>query len=157
MARPLAPTTVDPSRELLERGDELEKLGECMDTVQRRSHGCVVLIGGEAGVGKTALLRRFCDDRPAGARVLWGACEALFTPRPLGPFVDIAVSTGGELQELVETQAGAFDVAAALMRELQARGPSILVLEDVHWADDATLDVLRLVGRRVASLSAHCW
>ena len=70
MARPLAPTTVDPSRELLERGDELEKLGECMDTVQRRSHGCVVLIGGEAGVGKTALLRRFCDDRPAGARPL---------------------------------------------------------------------------------------
>ena len=54
----------------------------------------------------------------------------------------------------METQAGAFDVAAALMRELQARGPSILVLEDVHWADDATLDVLRLVGRRVASLSA---
>ena len=57
-------------------------------------------------------------------------------------------------EELVETSAGAFEVAAALMRELQTRPPAILVLEDVHWADDATLDVLRLLGRRVESLPA---
>src|SRR6185295_18563455 len=120
--------------------------------VRKSSRGRLVLIGGEAGVGKTALLGSFCDDRPAGARLLWGSCDALFTPRPLGPFVDIAATTGGEVEELVETSAGAFEVAAALMRELQSRPPAILVLEDVHWADDATLDVLRLLGRRVESL-----
>ena len=154
MARAAASPTVDPSRELLERGEQLSTLGECVEAVRKRSRGRLVLIGGEAGVGKTALLRHFCDDPPAGARLLWGACDALFTPRPLGPFVDIAATTGGELEELVETNAGAFDVAAALMRELQTRPPAILVLEDVHWADDATLDVLRLLGRRVESLPA---
>jgi DNA-binding CsgD family transcriptional regulator len=154
MARAAASLTVDPSRELLERGDQLSTLGDCVEAVRKRSRGRLVLIGGEAGVGKTALLRHFCDDPPAGSRLLWGACDALFTPRPLGPFVDIAATTGGELEDLVETNAGAFDVAAALMRELQTRPPAILVLEDVHWADDATLDVLRLLGRRVESLPA---
>ena len=125
-----------------------------MDAVQSSSRGRLLLIGGEAGVGKTELLRRFCDDRARGARVLWGACDALFTPRPLGPFLDIAHNTGGDLEELVEAQAGPFEVAAALMGELRTRSPTILVLEDVHWADDATLDVLRLVGRRVGSLPA---
>jgi MoxR-like ATPase len=47
-----------------------------------------VVVGGEAGVGKTALLRRFCDAH--ATRVLWGACEPLRTPRPLGPFLDVA-------------------------------------------------------------------
>ena len=154
MARAPAPTASDPSRELLERGDQLSVLGDCVDAVQSSSRGRLLLIGGEAGVGKSALLRRFCDNRPAGARVLWGACDALLTPRPLGPFLDVAESTGGELEELVENGAGAFEVAAALMRELRTRPPTILVLEDVHWADDATLDVLRLVGRRVESLPA---
>jgi DNA-binding CsgD family transcriptional regulator len=152
MARAAARPTVDPPRELLERTEQLSMLGDCLEAVRKSSRGRLVLIGGEAGVGKTALLRRFCDDGPKGARVLWGACDALFTPRPLGPFVDIADTAAGELQELVDTSAGAFEVAAALMRELQTRPPAILVLEDVHWADDATLDVLRLVGRRVESL-----
>lgn len=90
-------TTSDTSSELLERARELSMLGECLEAVQRSSRGRVLLIGGEAGVGKTALLRRFCDDCPSGVRFLWGACDALFTPRPLGPFVDIAESTGREL------------------------------------------------------------
>src|SRR6266540_603751 len=129
-------------------------LGECVEAVQRNSCGRVLLIGGEAGVGKTALLRRFCDDRPAAARLLWGACDALFTPRPLGPFVDIAESTGGELEELVETGARPYEVAAALIRELRTRSPTVLVLEDVHYADEATLDVLRLLARRVETVPA---
>jgi DNA-binding CsgD family transcriptional regulator/type II secretory pathway predicted ATPase ExeA len=154
MSGAAAPATLDPSRELLERGDQLSVLGECVDAVQSSSRGRLLLVGGEAGVGKTALLRRFSDSLPKGTRLLWGACDALFTPRPLGPFLDIAEGTGGELEELVEAHAGAFDVAAALMRELRTRSPTILVLEDVHWADDATLDVLRLLGRRVESLPA---
>src|SRR2546430_11356156 len=129
-------------------------LEECLEAAQRTSRGRVLLIGGEAGVGKTALLRRFCDDRPGAARLLWGACDALFTPRPLGPFADIAESTGGELEELVEIGARPYEVAAALMRELRARSPTVLVLEDVHGADEATLDVLRLLARRVETVPA---
>ncbi len=113
-----------------------------------------MFVGGEAGVGKTVLLRRFSDQGADSARVLWGACDALITPRPLGPFLDVAQVTGGELQELVESGAGPHQVATALMRELAARVPTVLVLEDVHWADGATLDVLRLLGRRVGGVPA---
>ena len=88
---------------LLERSSHLATLREARDTA-RRGRGVFVLLGGEAGGGKTALLRRFaaeCD------RVLWGACDPLFTPRPLGPFVDIAHETGGELRDLLDAGAKA--------------------------------------------------
>jgi DNA-binding CsgD family transcriptional regulator len=154
MARPALPTSTHTSSELVERERELSMLGACVDAVRTSSRGRLVFLAGEAGVGKTALLQRFCDDRADGARVLWGACDALFTPRPLGPFLDIAESTGGDLADAVESGAGTFELAAALMHELRTRSPTILVVEDAHWADDATLDLLRLVARRVKSLPA---
>jgi DNA-binding CsgD family transcriptional regulator len=153
MARPAVPTS-SKSNDLMEREHELSVLGDSLDAIRKSSGGRLVLVNGEAGVGKTALLRRFCDERPDGARVLWGASDALFTPSPLGPFLDIADSTGGDLADAVEGGGGPFEVASALMRELRARSPTIVVLEDVHSADDATLDVLRLLGRRVNSLPA---
>jgi len=139
---------------LLERADALSMLGESLEGLQRTSRGRVVLVGGEAGVGKTALLRRFCDERPRTARLLWAACDALFTPRPLGPFLDMADSAGRELEELVTSGGRPHEVAAALIRELRTRGPSILVLEDLHSADEATLDVLRLLARRAEAVPA---
>ena len=107
-----------------------------------------MLVGGEAGVGKTALLRRFCETREA-PRVLWGACEPLRTPRPLGPFVDIGEATGGELEELVRRRRpAARGRGRAARASCAARAPTVLVLEDVHWADEATLDVLRCSAAR---------
>lgn len=140
--------------ELLERADELSALGECLEAVQRGSRGQVVLVGGEAGVGKTTLVRRFCDERRQSARILWGASDALFTPRPLGPLLDVGEGLGGELGEVVESGAMPHEVVAALVRELRRRAPTVLVLEDVHWADEATLDVLRLLARRVETVPA---
>ena len=154
MARQAVPASSHAPSELIERERELSMLGECLDGVRSSSRGRLVFVAGEAGIGKTALLRRFCDDGADGARVLWGACDALFTPRPLGPFVDIAESTAGELADAVESGAGTFELAAVLMSELRRRPPTILVLEDAHWADDATLDLLRLLARRVNSLPA---
>src|ERR671923_1687070 len=148
MARSAVPTSSHAASDLIERERELSRLGDCLDEVRGSSRGRLVFVAGEAGVGKTALLRRFCDDGADGARVLWGACDALFTPRPLGPFLDIAETTGGELRELVESTARPHELVAALMRQVQGRA-TVLVLEDVHWADEATLDVLKLLGRRV--------
>lgn len=144
---------VDPTVDLVERSEQLAVLADEVDSVRECSQGRVLLVSGEAGVGKTALLRRFCTgtDLP---RVLWGACDALFTPRPLGPLLDIAPAVGGEFARLVEVGALPHEVATALLRELEARRPTVLVLEDMHWADEATLDVIRLLGRRVESVPA---
>jgi hypothetical protein len=139
---------------LLERRREFFMLGECLEAVQGSSRGSVVVIGGEAGVGKTALVRRFCEEHRGSVRILWGACDPLFTPRPLGPLLDVAESAGRELDDLLESGARAHEVVAGLMRELQRRAPTALVLEDVHWADEATLDVLRLLARKVEAVPA---
>ena len=86
--------------------------------------------------------------------MLWGACDVLFTPRPLGPFVDIAELVGGDLADVIESGAVPYEIAASVVRELERRRPSILVLEDVHAADEATLDVVRVLARRVEGLPA---
>src|ERR1700730_933390 len=134
---------------LLERAEQLSALAEQLNAVTASSHGRLVLVGGEAGAGKTALVRCFADELPRTTRVLAGACDALFTPRPLGPFLDVAEATGGELQRLAADGVRPHEFAAGLIRELRKTGPSVLVLEDLHWADAATLDVLRLLARRV--------
>ncbi len=105
-------------------------------------------------MGKTTLLSRFCVDLGRTTRVLWGSCDALFTPRPLGPLFDIAGVTGGLLEELVGGGARAHEVVAALAEELGSRAPTVVVLEDVHQADEASLDVIRLLGRKVGTLPA---
>jgi DNA-binding CsgD family transcriptional regulator len=142
------------SSELLERADDLSALEASLAEVTSRRRGRLVLVSGEAGVGKTALLRRFCEDLGVSARVLWGNCDALFTPRPLGPLFDIAETTGGELEALVASGAKSHEVVAALASELGRRAPTLIVLEDVHHADGATLDVIRLLGRKVRTLPA---
>ena len=138
---------------LLERESVLEGLRDAF-TDASEGRGGVVLVPGEAGVGKTLVLRRFCDEVRPVARVLWGDCDALFTPRPLGPFADIARVTGDRFLELVEGHAKPHTVAGWLLDELESSEPSVVVLEDVHWADEASLDVIRIVGRRIESSPA---
>src|SRR3954447_4566714 len=137
------------SGELLERNGELSALAACLESVTREASGRLVLVSGDAGTGKTALLRHFCASVGDRTRVLWGSCDPLFTPRPLGPLLAVAEDAGGELEEVVARGVLPHELAAALVRELRGGGPSVFVLEDVHWADEATLDVLRLLLRRV--------
>ena len=137
---------------LLERSDELATLTDAVESVVGGGGGRFVLVEGEAGVGKTALVRRFCDEQ-GQARVLWGGCDALFTPRPLGPFLDVARSVGGELERVCVGDPKPYQFAEVLMRELELPPPTVLVVEDVHWADEASLDVLRIVVRRIEALS----
>jgi DNA-binding CsgD family transcriptional regulator len=137
---------------LLERDAELGRLAEQLDAVGSSGRGHVVLVRGEAGVGKTALIRAFCDGRAGTAEVVRGACDPLFTPRPLGPLLEIAHTLEGDLVTLVERGAMPYEVVTALAEELRRRGPVLFVLEDMHWADEATLDVFRLLVRRVETV-----
>jgi DNA-binding CsgD family transcriptional regulator/tetratricopeptide (TPR) repeat protein len=150
--RPALRLAPRPAPPLLERERALALLDALLDAVRADGRGRLVLVAGEAGVGKTLLLRRFCDEQDV--RVLRGGCDPLFTPRPLGPFVDLGRSVGGDLGELVQQEARPHEVAAALARELEQETPTIVLVEDVHWADEGTLDVLRLLGRRAAETPA---
>ena len=138
---------------LLEREPQLAALGEwAADADEGR--GRLVLVSGEAGVGKSALVEAFRDRRP-DARWLVGACDGLFTPRPLAPVLDIAEVVGGELTRLARTSGTAREqLFAAVLRELGASpGLGVLVVEDVHWADRATLDLLHFLSRRLRDTS----
>jgi DNA-binding CsgD family transcriptional regulator len=134
--------------ELLEREPSLALLADCAAEA-RRGDGRLVVLGGEAGVGKTALLERFQREL-RDARWSWGACDGLFTPRPLGPLYDLADQLGGELQEQFARGASRDDLFRALLRQVSGPGPvNVVVVEDIHWADEATMDLLRFAGRRL--------
>lgn len=140
--------------DLLERAGLLGDLNELLREAGA-GRGRLVLLGGEAGVGKTAVTRRFAEAAPGpdrGVRVLVGACDALSTPRPLAPLVDIAHRLGGEVRRLLASAGRRDEVFGAFLAELGAgHGPTLVVFEDVHWADEATLDLLKFVGRRIGS------
>jgi DNA-binding CsgD family transcriptional regulator len=136
---------------LLERELPLASLADYADQA-RQGAGRLVLVAGEAGVGKSALLDQFAAGL-AGARWCWGACDGLFTPRPLGAFVDIAGQLGGDLAGLYRTQAARDELFGALLGELaRPGGLRVVVVEDIHWADEATLDLLRFLARRIRDL-----
>jgi DNA-binding CsgD family transcriptional regulator len=142
----MAVAAAGQGRRLLERETVLADLRASLEEA-RRGHGRLVLVVGEAGVGKSAVVRAFCDEAGGSAQVLWGGCDPLFTPRPLGPLLDIAEEVGGELEAAVEE--GPSEVAAALLRTARSTSATIVIVEDIHWADEATLDVLRLLGRKL--------
>jgi DNA-binding NarL/FixJ family response regulator len=136
---------------LLERASELSRLHQCASDAAETRSGRVLLVYGEAGIGKTALLRQFRSALPGRFNVLWGACDPLFTPRPLGPLLEPAEELGGELAVLMAGEVGPYEVARALLAGLRGCAPSVLILEDLQWADEATLDVVRLLARHVES------
>jgi len=138
--------------ELLERGDEFATLAGALDAALSGGTGTVVLVAGEAGVGKTALVRAFADGAARrGVRVLVGGCDDLVTPRTMGPLRDVAHELGGRLAEALAGGANPERVFAVLP-EVLADAATVLVVEDLHWADDATLDVVRFLARRAPSL-----
>ena len=138
---------------LLERASTLEHLSAIFDEVKATGAGRPVLLYGEGGIGKTAVARAFCDGADSSAATYWGRCDDLFTPRPLSALVDVAEQAGGELAERVRGDGLAYDVARALATALAER-PSIAVFEDMHLADQATLDVLRMLGPRLREVPA---
>ena len=133
---------------LLEREAQLAALAGYAGEA-RKAQGRLVLVAGEAGVGKSALVEQLQRDLP-GDSWSWGACDGLFTPRPLGPLFDIAAKLGGELLELCRADAPREELFGALLRQVSEPGElHVVVVEDIHWADEATIDLLRFLGRRI--------
>ena len=115
----------------------------------------MVFVTGEPGIGKTALVTRFVQDLGAAARVLVGTCDDLSIPRPLGPIRDLVGTVSAPLESALAAGAAAHEIQSLLITELELPPqPTVLVLEDVHWADDATLDSITVLGRRIGMLPA---
>jgi ATP/maltotriose-dependent transcriptional regulator MalT len=133
--------------ELLERKPVLDALAVLASEAAAGS-GRLALVAGEAGVGKTSVVRAFVASLPKDVRASWGACDPLSLPRPLGPLVDVAHALGETVARLLALEVPRARLFAAVCDALQS-APRVLVFEDVHWADDATLDLLRYLGRRL--------
>ena len=135
---------------LVERDEPLRILRHALTRAESGT-GSVAFVAGEAGIGKTGLLRALADAG-GGVRVWWGACDALQTPHPLAPLYDIARSSdagfGAQLRAGVDRTA----LFEKFIEELQSPRATLLVVEDVHWADEATLDLLKFLGRRIDRL-----
>jgi DNA-binding NarL/FixJ family response regulator len=137
---------------LLERDELLDALDGHL-AAALRGEGRLVLVTGEAGVGKSALAQAFAARHEPAVRVLRGACDALFAPGPHAPLADIARTLGGEVLSLLSATPEPYVLFSAVHRALRER-PTIVVVEDVHWADDATLDLLTIIGRRLSGTRA---
>ena len=150
----MAVSPYDLGMELWERSETLNLLGDLLR--ESASGGRIALVAGEAGIGKSALVVEFARRCGPRARVLWGACDRLVTPRALGPLHDIGHQIGGRLAAQLRAAAPQEDIFAAFLDELSAprSRQQVLVVEDAHWADEATLDWLAFLGRRIDRLSA---
>jgi len=138
---------------MLEREQELGALAAAAEEA-RAGDGSVVLIAGEAGIGKSSLVGALGSILPPETRLLVGYCDDLATPRVLGPLRDLVGKVTGPLAEALES-GDRNGVSDALRAELDRPDQlTVLVVEDIHWADEATLDVLRFLVRRIASLPA---
>jgi DNA-binding CsgD family transcriptional regulator/tetratricopeptide (TPR) repeat protein len=134
---------------LYEREAALSTLSEAWAEVGT-GRGLLALVDGEAGAGKTSLVRAFVERHAAGRRVFLGGCDSLSTPRPLGPLRDMATSAP-EFGALLEAPIRREALFGAVLAELRRVRPALLIIEDAHWADAATIDLIRFLGRRVES------
>ncbi len=140
--------------ELLEREKYLHELEKRFNNLSEGG-GSVVIISGEAGIGKTSLVETFIKKFEGKANILWGACDALFTPRPLGPLYDIAVQLKNGLLGLLNNQAERSTIFSEFLKDLEeTKLSNILIIEDIHWSDESTLDLIKFLGRRANKINS---
>jgi DNA-binding CsgD family transcriptional regulator/DNA polymerase III delta prime subunit len=135
--------------ELLERQNFLDEFSQLVKDVSI-GEGKTVLLSGEAGVGKTSLIKFFTDSLNSNTELLWSGCDDLFTPRPLGPLYDIAFQIKSDLIKMLVSEKNKASIFSVFLNYLQSTSNlKIIVIEDVHWADESTLDLIKFLGRRI--------
>ena len=136
---------------ILERESDLGRLSAALDQASA-GRGHIVLVSGEAGIGKTTFVEHFRATITGKACVVAGHCDPLFTPTPLGPLYDIARQTNGKLLALLESHAPRAALFSSMLGLVGAsEQATVVIIEDIHWADEATLDLVKYLGRRIAS------
>jgi DNA-binding CsgD family transcriptional regulator/tetratricopeptide (TPR) repeat protein len=135
--------------DLLERNSQIEELSRNLRDA-RTGAGKIALVSGEAGAGKSALVEEFTQRAAGGTRLLWGHCDALQTSRVLGPVNEVMAGLSSLCSAPREHTASREMLFPWLMERLSPPNPlAIVILEDLHWADEATLDFVRFIGRRI--------
>lgn len=143
------PTLIGFHMELLERNEQIKALSEAFRRVQE-GVGKTIFIEGEAGIGKTALVRTFLEELQSPHLLLEGFCDSLYAARPLGPIFDIAADLDGDFRNLLRENASKNDIFSTAYELLGNQTmPVILLFEDIHWADAASLDFIRFLSRRI--------
>ena len=138
--------------ELIERDGFLDLLQTQFSKVTAGEGHCVFLCG-EAGIGKTTLVKVFCKQQKGGCNIYQGACDALFTPRPMAPLYDIIWQVNSDLWPTSHTIEERSVLFAGFFRELSnKKEKTLIVFEDIHWADEATLDFIKFFARRITQL-----
>jgi predicted ATPase/DNA-binding CsgD family transcriptional regulator len=138
--------------ELVERDGFLTMLRSHFEDVNEGEGRCV-FVSGEAGIGKTSLIKAFCNEVKSKCNIYQGICDALFTPRPLAPLYDVLLQLGRSIPEsnIDATNRTAF--FTNFYQELNNRTEvNLVVFEDIHWADEATLDFIKFFARRISQL-----
>jgi tetratricopeptide (TPR) repeat protein len=133
---------------LIERAGELGLIQARADEA-RAGRGGMLIVSGESGAGKTAVVESFVESWARDERILWGVCDPLPTPRPLGPIHDLAHRLAPATRTVLDGGDQPYDIFAAIYDDLRT-APSVLVLDDLHWADQGTIDLLRFVLRRIS-------
>ena len=138
--------------DLIERTDFLKVLHAKLKNVTRTEGHCV-LVSGEAGIGKTSLLKAFCKEIAIDDKIYVGRCDALFTPRPLAPLYDIALQMKNDIWEKYSNPIDRVGLFNIFFNELTIHPQTcVIVIEDIHWADEATLDFIKFFARRITQL-----
>lgn len=139
---------------LLERGELLDSLRARLDEA-RQGSGSLILVAGEAGAGKTSLVKAFAESLDDSSLVIQGACDPLTTPRPLSPLYDFAADPDSGLGGLASGDLEPIEMFHEVIDRIRNTiRPIVMVVEDTHWADEGTLDFLRYIGRRAADSKA---
>jgi len=166
MVRPQPPSpSVSPAVRPFLVGRERERAllrGHLEAAMAGRGH--LVLVGGEAGIGKTTLVADLATQAEnQGCLVLWGHAFDLTVTPPYDPWVELATGYqptddlppfpaflhGGPALGALGSQGALFAQTWAFFATVAGKRPLVLMLEDVHWADQESLDLLRFVARQV--------
>lgn len=139
---------------LIERDRLMASLNEQFRDVSEGEGHCILLCG-EAGIGKTAFVKEFCKQFVGECSIYQGACDDLFTPRPLAPLLDVLWQIRKSHRPLPSTRKDRSVLFANFFQELYSKNEkSIIIFEDIHWAGEGTLDFIKFFVRRISQL--HC-